>query len=282
MPIWAVRVMAEVTLMSEKIEAYFLRCDQGRQYRGYVGQIENTLKAHQSYVGGLIQAVSLTPEIIVICNDEGKLQQLQPNRAWVENSQVLDYFAGSIICVRHSGDEFASIKPEDIAVIESLLIPLKSVSKVQDHLVFETYPADHCPEWRPFYAVDYSSMSPEERYELMSRPQDDMEACFEDEPREVQRLALTLIFTRWWNSYKHMAPEEPTPEIIGTAIELLWDFLEGKCGDKEFTRFQIEINERIQIINLYKNDSDLYFSIKKCESSASRAAGVIIISGSLL
>ena len=30
----------------------------------------------------------------------------------------------------------------------------------------------------------------------------------------------------------------PTPEIIGTAIELLWDFLEGKCGDREFTRFQ--------------------------------------------
>lgn len=90
----------------------------------------------------------------------------------------------------------------------------------------------------PFYAVDFSSLSPEERCELMTRPQDDMDACFEDEPREVQRLALTLIFTRWWNSYKYMAPNEPTPEIIGTAIELLWDFLEGKCGDREFTRFQ--------------------------------------------
>lgn len=223
--------------MSE-IEAYFLRCDYDGPYRGYVGQIKNTLKAHQRYVGGLIQAVSLTPEIIVICNDEGKIQQLPPNRAWVENSQVVDYFAGSIMCVRHSGDEFASIKQEDIAVIESLLTPLKSVSKEGDHIAFVTIPAEHCPEWKPFYAVDYSSMSPEERCELMTRPQDDMEACFEDEPREVQRLALTLIFTRWWNSYKHMAPEEPTPEIIGTAIELLWDFLEGKCGDREFTRFQ--------------------------------------------
>ena len=72
----------------------------------------------------------------------------------------------------------------------------------------------------------------------MSRPQDDMEASFEDEPLEFQRLAMALIFTRWWNSYKHMAPEEPAPEIFGTAIELLWDFLEGKCGDIEFDRFQ--------------------------------------------
>lgn len=224
--------------MAEKIEAYFLRCDQERQYRGYVGQIENTLKAHQQYVGGLIQAIHLTPEIIVICNDEGKLQKLPLNRALVGSSGVVDFFAGNIMCVRACGDEFASIHPEDVVVIESLLIPLKSVSKVQGHLVFETYPAEHCPAWPPFYAVDYSSMSTEGRCELMTRPQDDMEACFKDEPLEVQYLAMTLIFTRWWNSYKHMAPEEPTPEIVGTAIELLWDFLEGKCGDREFTRFQ--------------------------------------------
>lgn len=130
------------------IDAYFLRCDQERQYRGYVGQIENTLKAKQSYVGGLIQVVSLTPEIIVICNDEGKIQQLPPNRAWVESSGVVDFFAGNILCVRHSGDEFASILPEDIAEIERRLIPLKSVSKVQDHIVFTTYPAEFCSAWQ--------------------------------------------------------------------------------------------------------------------------------------
>lgn len=133
--------------MAERIDAYFLRCDQERQYQGYLGQIENTLKAKQKYVGGLIQAVSLTPEIIVICNDEGKLQQPSPNRAWVDNVQVVDYFAGNILCVRRSGDEFASILPEDIDEIERRLIPLKSVSKVQDYTVLETYPAEFCPAW---------------------------------------------------------------------------------------------------------------------------------------
>ena len=223
--------------MAELIDAYILRCDYDGPYRGYVWRIENTLKAFQSYVDGPIQALALTPEIAIVCNDEGKLHQFPLNRAYMEGSKVLDYFVGNILCVRHSGDEFASIAPEDIAVVERLLIPLKSVSKEGGH-AFVTIPADHCPEWRPFYAVDFSSMSPEERYELMTRPQDDMESCFENEPLEIQRLAMTLIFTRWWNSYKHMAPEEPTPEIIGTAIELLWDYLEKKCGDKEFARFQ--------------------------------------------
>lgn len=133
--------------MAEKIDAYFLRCDQDRQYKGYVGQIENTLKAHQRYVGGMIQAVHITPEIIVICNDEGKLQQLPINRARIDNDQVIDYFVGNILCVRHQGEEFSSIEPKDIPIIEQRLIPLKSVSKVGNHLAFVMYPADFCPEW---------------------------------------------------------------------------------------------------------------------------------------
>ena len=134
--------------MAEKIDAYFLRCDQDRQYKGYVGQIENTLKAHQRYVGGLIQAVHITPEIIVICCDDGKLQQFPINRAWVDSSEaVRDFFVGNILCVRHNEEDFASIEPRDIEVIERLLIPLKSVFKERDHLAFVTYPADYCPEW---------------------------------------------------------------------------------------------------------------------------------------
>ena len=134
--------------MAEKIDAYFLRCSQDRQYRGYVGEIENTLKALQNYVGGLIQTVHLTEKIIVICNDEGKIQQLPVNRAWIDSSQeVLDYFAGNILCVRSNGDEFASIEPGDIPVIESCLLPLRSVSKVGDHIALVMYPAEFCPEW---------------------------------------------------------------------------------------------------------------------------------------
>ena len=133
--------------MAEMINAYFLRCAPGRQYKGYMGQIENTLKSHQRYVGGLIQAVHISPEIVVICNEEGKLQQLPLNRARIDNDQVIDYFVGNILCVRHQGEEFSSIEPKDIPIIEQRLIPLKSVSKVGNHLAFVMYPADFCPEW---------------------------------------------------------------------------------------------------------------------------------------
>lgn len=91
---------------------------------------------------------------------------------------------------------------------------------------------------KPVYEIDFSALSAEEKVSFMNDLGDSMEAGFQEEPFPVQLLAQTLIFTRWWNSYKHMAPNEPTPEILGTAIELLWDFQEGKCSIDVFARFQ--------------------------------------------
>lgn len=133
--------------MAEKIDVYFLRSDNGKQYKGYISQIENTLKAHQAYVGGMIQAVHITPEIIVICCDDGKLQQFPLNSARIDNDQVIDYFVGNILCVRHLGEEFASIEPEDVPIIERLLVPLKSMFQAGDHIAYVMYSADFCPEW---------------------------------------------------------------------------------------------------------------------------------------
>ena len=90
----------------------------------------------------------------------------------------------------------------------------------------------------PVYEIDFSALDPEEKVEFMDDLRDSMAESFADQPALVQLLAQTLIFTRWWNSYQHMAPKEPAPEILGIAIELLWDFLEGKCGEAEFARFQ--------------------------------------------
>lgn len=83
----------------------------------------------------------------MICNDEGKLQQLPLNRVWMDSQEILDYFIGNILCVRHHGENFSGIEPEDIPIIEQRLIPLKSVSKVGDHIALVMYPAEFCPEW---------------------------------------------------------------------------------------------------------------------------------------
>lgn len=44
-----------------------------------VMNIENTLEAKQKLVNGLIEVVPLTDDILLICNEEGKLENLLPN-----------------------------------------------------------------------------------------------------------------------------------------------------------------------------------------------------------
>ena len=117
----------------DKIQAYLLRVDRlsGVVYKGYLANVDNSLEAEQAYVNynephGLIAVVSITDEIDVICNDEGKLKNLPINRFLIsDDGVVLDMLVGNIMCVRHNSDgAFTSIKEDDIPIIESHLIPL--------------------------------------------------------------------------------------------------------------------------------------------------------------
>jgi len=117
----------------DKIQAYLLRVDRlsGVVYKGYLANVDNSLEAEQAYVNynephGLIAVVSITDEIDVICNDEGKLKNLPINRFLIsDDGVVLDMLVGNIMCVRHNSDgEFTSIKEDDIPIIESRIIPL--------------------------------------------------------------------------------------------------------------------------------------------------------------
>lgn len=117
----------------DKIQAYLLRVDRLSWvvYKGYLANVDNSLEAEQAYVNynephGLIAVVSITDEIDVICNDEGKLKNLPINRFLIsDDGVVLDMLVGNIMCVRHNSDgEFTSIKEDDIPIIESHLIPL--------------------------------------------------------------------------------------------------------------------------------------------------------------
>lgn len=114
-----------------KIKAYFMKVDSDSKMplKGYLGYLDNTLRAKQRYVGGIIQCVSLTPEIDIICNDEGKLLELPPNHVWIDidddgKIHVVDLFVGNIFAVRHEGEEFASIHDEDVEVIRKYLAPV--------------------------------------------------------------------------------------------------------------------------------------------------------------
>lgn len=125
--------MEVVKVEQDKIQAYLLRVDRlsGVVYKGYLANVDNSLEAEQAYVNynephGLIAVVSITDEIDVICNDEGKLKNLPINRFLIsDDGVVLDMLVGNIMCVRHNSDgEFTSIKEDDIPIIESRIIPL--------------------------------------------------------------------------------------------------------------------------------------------------------------
>ena len=118
--------------MSNKILGYFIRVDKetGQKFRGYFRELENTLRSLQDYVSynqphSLIQVIHLTADIDIIMDEEGKLRQHPINRAIMsEDGKILDIVVGNIVCVRHEGDQFVSIKESDRDIIEKQLAPV--------------------------------------------------------------------------------------------------------------------------------------------------------------
>ena len=74
----------------------------------------------------MITVLSITDEIDVIANDEGKLMNYPINRVLVDaDGKPWDILVGNMMCVRHNNEgEFTSILAEDIPIIEKHLIPL--------------------------------------------------------------------------------------------------------------------------------------------------------------
>lgn len=66
--------------------------------------IENSLEAFQTFVGGYIETYDISTDMTILCNEEGKLDELP------ENIEVCgEQFVGNIIFVGISDDEFTDI-----------------------------------------------------------------------------------------------------------------------------------------------------------------------------
>ena len=70
----------------------------------YINWIPNELSALQDIVGGYIEVVNLTSDVCIICNEEGKLLDLDPN---VKICGEL--FVGTIIIAGVDGEDFANV-----------------------------------------------------------------------------------------------------------------------------------------------------------------------------
>lgn len=80
--------------------------------------IENKLEALQQTVGGLIECFDISENTTIICNEEGKINGMKPNRAIRTEGQILDIIAGNMFVVNFNDEgEFCSLTDEQISEI---------------------------------------------------------------------------------------------------------------------------------------------------------------------
>ena len=79
--------------------------------------IENTLDAKQELVDGLIEVARVTDDILLICNEEGKIDNLPPNLLF-----DYDYIAGDCFFIGddYENGDFKSLTDEQIEEVKEI------------------------------------------------------------------------------------------------------------------------------------------------------------------
>ena len=90
---------------SYKIRAIIKRPDE--RY-GHVTNISDTLKNLQGIVGGKIEALRISEDAVIICNEEGKLMGL-PHNFFYRGYPFFDNIVGDCIVVGVDGDELTDL-----------------------------------------------------------------------------------------------------------------------------------------------------------------------------
>lgn len=79
-------------------------------------EIDNNLKTLQTIVGGHIEVIRIATDLVLICNEEGKLLGMEPNLRTVG-----DVIAGPVIVCGTDGDLFCDIPSEFRSPVFNLL-----------------------------------------------------------------------------------------------------------------------------------------------------------------
>lgn len=80
---------------------------------GEVVEVRNTLQTWQGIVGGYIQTFPLTSDMLIICNEEGKLMGLEPNVEIIVGNHP-ELIVGDFAIVKHGEDDFESLDADQI------------------------------------------------------------------------------------------------------------------------------------------------------------------------
>ena len=83
----------------------------------YAAEIENSLRAKQRAVGGMIEVVSNGDGTLIVCNEEGKLIGLPANRRIAGGADIL---VGNFFVVGEDGADFRSLTDEEVQKYSAL------------------------------------------------------------------------------------------------------------------------------------------------------------------
>lgn len=101
--------------------------DEGYACKGFIGEFEDTLDNMQRFVGGNIEVFALTPNLVLVCNEEGKLRELPLNRF---DQLTQELFVGDLFCCRALDGIFLDIQPRDIEYINHRLLGMDLLTPV--------------------------------------------------------------------------------------------------------------------------------------------------------
>lgn len=84
--------------------------------------IPNELSTLQELVYGYIETIGLDTDLVLICNEDGKLMGLPRNiRLLDKNGKEVDVVCGTVIVTGVDGDEFDSLTDKQIEYIKNWL-----------------------------------------------------------------------------------------------------------------------------------------------------------------
>ena len=80
-------------------------------------EVENTLEALQKEVEGKIEAVTVCPDLVILCNEEGLWLMMKPNRVIVGH-----HFVGPVLFVGANEKGYCSLTENDVFFVENHLL----------------------------------------------------------------------------------------------------------------------------------------------------------------
>ena len=137
----------EPDIMKEPAKIKVVYCEPGCAAK--VEEIGTKLEDLQRAVGGWIETYYglEDPNSVIVCNDEGKLNGMQPNRAVYDSEgKIMDIIFGPFFICGCSGEEFASLDDDRIdkylKQFDRPDPPMRSIDGGYEMVPFEPYKDD--------------------------------------------------------------------------------------------------------------------------------------------